>query len=400
MKLARIQPKLSGRNVGHTLHQVTRDIRPTVDRELWARAAGRCQFNGCNRIVYKSSVTQESVNISEKAHIYSFSSHGPRGHGPLKRDLHLLNEVGNLLLVCHDCHKKIDKRKDGGRYPADLLQQWKLEHERRIALVTGVAPHKKSTIVLYGANIGNERSPLQAVQAQWATFPDWYPSNEHPLCLSMTWEGKDDQRQYWTTEEENLRLGFERLIAPRIAAGEHFSIFGLAPIPLLIRLGTLFTDKIPAEVYQLRREPEQTWQWSRSRHKTDYQIKAPRTFRHPPVLIIALSAPIAHDRVISVLGREMSIWQLTIRHPHNDFLKTRRQLSQFRETVRRLMVRIAERHGQQTPLAIFPAMPVAAAVELGRVRMPKADMPWVVYDQNKNARAFVKALEIPGGPHE
>ena len=53
-----------------------------VERELWARAAGRCQFDGCNRPLFKSPVTQEQVNISEKAHIYSFSENGPRGWGP------------------------------------------------------------------------------------------------------------------------------------------------------------------------------------------------------------------------------------------------------------------------------------------------------------------------------
>ncbi len=44
----------------------SRSINNTVVRELWARAAGRCQFHGCNRILYKSPVTQENVNISEK----------------------------------------------------------------------------------------------------------------------------------------------------------------------------------------------------------------------------------------------------------------------------------------------------------------------------------------------
>ena len=57
---------------------------------------------------------------------------------------------------------------------------------------------------------------------------------------------------------------------------------------------------------------------------------------------------------------------------------------------------IAHGHGQRTSLNIFPAMPVACAVELGRVRMPKADMPWVVFDQNNKRGRFIKALEIGG----
>lgn len=382
------------------LAQLTRNIKRTVERELWARAAGRCEFSGCNRILYRSPVTQENVNLSEKAHIYSFSSGGPRGQGPFKRRVHLLNSLANLLLVCHDCHFKIDKHKDGGRYSVDLLRRWKSEHEKRIAIVTGVAPHKKSTVVLYGANIGDESSPLHISQAHWAMFPDSYPSEENPICLSMTWEGKDDQSQYWTTEDQNLQTRFDRLVRPRIIEGGHFSIFGFAPIPLLIRLGTLFTDKIRAQVYQLRREPEQTWQWNTMSHKTDYRIHAPSTRDHQPALIISLSARIAPQRVKSVLGDQVSIWELTIDEPHNDFLQGRTQLSKFREVARRLMLQIAEFHGQNTPLAIFPAMPVATAVELGRVRMPKADMPWILYDHNNKTGTFTKALHISGGTYD
>src|ERR1039457_223971 len=124
--------------------EVTRYIKPKAERELWARAAGRCQFDGCNRLVYKSPVTQEQVNISEKAHIYSFSENGPRGWGPFVTNQTELNDVSNLLLVCQDCHKTIDQDEKGKRYSAELLLRWKAEHERRVNIVTGVAPSKKS----------------------------------------------------------------------------------------------------------------------------------------------------------------------------------------------------------------------------------------------------------------
>jgi hypothetical protein len=67
------------------MKDITRYVKCTVERELWARAAGRCQFNGCNRPVYKSHVTQERVHVGEKAHIYSFSKDGPVDGGPLSQ---------------------------------------------------------------------------------------------------------------------------------------------------------------------------------------------------------------------------------------------------------------------------------------------------------------------------
>lgn len=379
--------------------EVTRHIKPKVECELWARAAGRCQFNGCNRIVYKSPVTQESVNGAEKAHIYSFSENGPRGWGPFKWYRNGLNDAANLMLMCHCCHETIDQEKQGERYAAPLLIKWKEEHEKRINIVTGVDPSKKSHVILYGANIGEETSVLQPEHAKWALFPEWYPAEEHPTTLSMSWEGKDENPAYWSTEETNLILSFERKIHPLIQNGCHFSIFGFAPIPLLIRLGTLFTDKISSQVYQLHREPMQTWQWADDSRNTDYLILEPESFEYPPALIISLSGKVSQERITAILGSDVSIWELCINNPSNDFLKTTVQLSDFRKVCREVMVLIAARHGNSIPLSIFPAMPVACAVDLGRIRMPKSDMPWLIYDQSNKHSSFVLALKIGGKNH-
>jgi hypothetical protein len=62
--------------------------------------------------------------------------------------------------------------------------------------------------------------------------------------------------------------------------------------------------------------------------------------------------------------------------------------------VRSLLDKIKAIHGQRSLLHIFPATSVAAAIELGRVRMPKADMPWQLYDQANARGGFVPALRI------
>ncbi len=374
--------------------EVTRYIGREVERELWGRAAGRCEL--CNLPLFKSPVTQEQVNISEKAHIYSFSKNGPRGWGLFVTGKKKLNEIANLMLVCHHCHKTIDQDKEGDRYSAALLLNLKDEHEKRIAIVTGVAPNKKSYIILYGANIADQTSKLQPEAAKDALFPEWYPAEERCIQLSMSWEGKDSNPHYWKTETENLRVAFDRQIRLLIQSSEchHFSLFALAPIPLMTLFGSLLTDKVPAQTYQLHREPFQTWKWLSGPDNFMFHINRPASFEHAPVLVISLSDRIAPTRVTTVLGEDVSIWELTIECPHNDFLKSKEQLSQFRKAVRQLMVDIGQAHGKGTPLAIFPAMPVACAVDLGRVRMPKADGPWIIYDQNNEHKKFIRALEI------
>ena len=171
--------------------EVTRYIKRDVERELWARAAGRCQFDGCNKLLYKSSVTQETVNLAQKAHIYSFSFFCPRGWGPFSVNTKGLNEVVNLMLMCHGCHKNIDQDGEGIRYSAELLIGWKREHEQKVEIVTGIRSKKKSHVVLYGANIGSEKSPIDYVSCADAMFPNWYPSSERPVLLSTKSELKE-----------------------------------------------------------------------------------------------------------------------------------------------------------------------------------------------------------------
>lgn len=101
--------------------EVTRYVSTAVQCMLWGKAAGRCEFAGCNQPLWKSPVTQESVNIAQKAHIYSFSEMGPRGRTGLASDQ--INDISNLMLICHGCHRKLDKENNGERYGAPLLEK-------------------------------------------------------------------------------------------------------------------------------------------------------------------------------------------------------------------------------------------------------------------------------------
>lgn len=364
---------------------------------LWGRAAGRCEFAGCNKALWKSTVTQEQVNIAQKAHIYSFSSEGPRGNARIPGDR--INSLGNLMLVCHQCHQKIDAEEDGGRYTAALLKEMKSEHEARIEVVTGIAPEKKSHILFYGANVGEHSSPLHYQEAVPALFPNRYPAADTPVELTTVNSSfLDRDPNFWDVEAENLQRKFSQRVRERLATGDidHLSVFALAPQPLLILLGSLLGDIVPAEVYQRHREPP-TWQWPATTLTPAFEVREPATVSGPPALVLALSATVTPDRITSVLGSNVSIWTVTVPIPHNDVTKSREQLSQLRALLRPLLDQIKAAHWQTTPLHVFPVASLSAAVEFGRVRMPKADMPWRIYDQVSARGGFVSALSIPRG---
>lgn len=372
----------------------TRDIPEPVQRVLWAKAAGRCEFAGCNTLLWKSSVTQERVNKSQMAHIYSFSNGGPRGNIGLSEDS--INDVDNLMLVCHQCHRKMDKEQDGGRYTVELLRMWKKAHEGRIEIITAIDPDRRSHILLYGAGIGEHNSPLSYVSAAEAMFPDRYPADDKPLeipCLN-SWH-RDRDKAFWHLEDDHLIKMFNRRIRERLNDGDikHLSIFALAPQPLLVRLGSLLTDIPEVEVFQRHREP-QTWRWNTQQNESEFIIKEPDEILGPPALILSLSATISDDRVKAVIGDDITLWKISVSHSNNDFLQTREQLREFRIVIRRLFQKIKDVHGQNSCISVFPAMPAATAVEFGRVRQPKADLPLKIYDQVNSRGGFVSAIDI------
>jgi hypothetical protein len=377
--------------------EVTRYISDSTQCRLWGRAAGRCEFAGCNRPVWKSSITQEQVNVAQKAHIHSFSALGPRGNQGIGSDE--LNDIGNLMLVCHECHQKLDKEPNGGRYTATLLRRMKDEHERRIERITGIAENKKSHILLYGTNIGEHSSPLSYHDAAPAMFPRRYPASDVPIELGTVNNSFSDRDpEFWNIEGENLRRKFEQRVRERLAAGEieHLSVFALAPQPLLVLLGTLLGDIVRSDVYQRHREPP-TWEWPASALPQTFELREPSASSGPPALVLALSATVSKERITSIVGQEASIWTVTTTTPHNDMMKSREQLSQLRSLLRLVFDQIKAAHGQSTLLHVFPIAPLAAAIEFGRVRMPKADMPWLIYDQVNALNGFIPAVAVPQG---
>lgn len=359
---------------------------------LWAISGGRCEYAGCNNVLYRDILTKRTYNSSYIAHIVADEPNGPRGDA--KHSKELANDISNLMLLCDTHHRLIDKDDVDGN-PESRLLDMKKKHEDRIERLTSIAPELSSEIILYGANIGDHNSPLSYRSACEAIFPNFYPADNDAIELGMkNTVLKDSSEVYWQSEEANLTSQFNLKVKPRLMLGIacQYSVFALAPQPLLIKLGILLNDIYNVKVHQKHREPS-TWKWQQTASNVRYMIREPSDKTQMPVLVFSLSATVTYDRIEKVLGDRVSIWEITIDAPDNDFLKTEELLSGFRYTARLAFDKIKFHHGY-TDLHIFPVMPVSASVELGRVWMPKADMTIVIYDQNKENDGFFKTLTI------
>lgn len=361
--------------------------------QLLVKSSGRCQYRGCNKSLYVDLVTKRNFNQSYVAHIVADEPGGPRGDAA--RSKLLAKELSNLMLLCDTHHRLIDKVDVAG-HPEDLLFQMKKEHEDRIERVTGITSDMQSHILTYRANIGVHTPELSYQTVSQYLLPEYFPAQTDTIDLSLANSLERDKDDFfWTTEISNLEKQFSRKLQQNFSKGEikHLTVFAFAPMPLLIKLGTLINDIYTADIYQPVRNPK-TWKLTSNPAAVTFNV-IPPTAKHSAVALnISLSATINNERITHVLGDDCSIYTLTMDAPFNDFLKSKKELEDFSITVRRLFNQIKTEYNEKTPLHIFPAMPVATAIELGRVWMPKADMPIFIYDQNTATEGFIKVLEI------
>jgi len=365
-----------------------------TQRALWARAAGRCQYRGCNcELIGELLSGKEDKMFGFVAHIVADSPNGARGH--LTRSALLAKDISNLMLLCAKHHRLIDDEAPFD-HPEELLLRMKNQHEQRVRIAAGIQPDRASHVIRFGANIGMNEALVARDDIFASMQPDRSPASFDTIDLEMLGLSLDDaDEQYWQVQQKNLQRQFAEKIRGRIERQQitHASVFALAPQPLLIELGRQLCDILPAEVHQRHREPA-TWKWQNDSEQIEFQLEAPTEVHSTVALILGVSATISKARIDAVLGHDVSIWSITAISPHNDIMRNAGDLSRFRQELRRLFDRIKSMHGEGATINVFPALPVSAAVELGRVWMPKADLPMIIFDQNRRIGGFASTLRI------
>jgi len=368
-------------------------ISEPIKVRLWGKAAGRCEYDGCNKPLWRDDLTKAEFNTAYIAHIVADSPQGPRGD-PIRSAL-LGAELSNLMLMCDEHHRLIDKGDVAG-HPEDRLVAMKAKHEQRIENLCDIKEDKHSLVILYGANIGKQGSPLSFTDAAMAMVPDRYPLDHQPITISFgnsTFE--DHTEDFWVFESKQI-CNVTAQLRTRIRSGgvNHLSLFALAPQPLLILLGAELSDIPFAEVYQRRKEP-QSWTWEEAPSSFSYSVDEPPVISHgDAALVFSLSATVTHDRVSATIGSDIPIWRVSIPTPENDFVRSRAQTEAFRKAMRNVLDKIKAAHGEKAKVHVFPAMPASLAVDFGRVLNSKSDLPLIIYDQNKRLGGFIKALSI------
>lgn len=366
--------------------------------ELWLRAGGRCEYSGCNKPLWRESLTLRRLNTSYIAHIIADKPGGPRGDPVLSHKLR--KALSNLMLLCDEHHRLIDR--DIAEHPVELLQRLKRDHEERIEWLTGLMPKRKTHILSFTTNIGPRKGNVAFEDACEAILAEnRYPASDPGIEINLTKsEIRDHEEAFWQAAQAEIARQVETGKSQKYngESVRHLSVFAIAPIPLLIQLGKNVGDITFADVYQPHRDTN-SWKWQKKRLPPgfSYVIEKPSQIRptmKQVVLVLSLSGTIGTEEIHKAMGGDFDLYSLTIKNPHRDFLKSKQQLRLFKDEICRIFREIREQHGSEAELHIFPAIPASVAVEIGRCILPKVDPRMHIYDHHRDVGGFRRVLTI------
>lgn len=365
-----------------------------AERVLYARTAGRCEFDGCNRSLFENGLTRSIGNFGEKAHIVAFSEAGPRGaDGPRPEDI---DALGNIMLLCRICHAEIDQNPE--RYPRAVLEQYKRAHEDRIALVTSAAPDRKTTIVQLKARIGGKPVSIPAPDVFAAVAP-MFPEDPNAYVVDVS--AFDDRDPGFLPAamrriDEVLRpLHEEKLIGH---PAKHISVFAFGPIPLLVYLGSRLSDKLAVDFFQFHRIPK-TWKWNESTgHPAAFEVRERRSGTDPRnvALLMSVSGVVNLDRLPQSIGSSFHVFELAPRNmaPSLFVLNTREDLMGFRRGFLDALSLFERTNPDVDRIHLFPAIPLPCAVMTGHDLLTKAHPTIEVYDLDRNEGGYQHRLTL------
>lgn len=374
-----------------------KSILDTVKLQLWVKSAGRCEFKGCNTPVWNNQLTLSDGNFGEVAHIIGSSKLGARGNENSEK---LQTEFSNLMLLCQRCHKEIDDNTE--RYPTELLQKWKQEHEDRIEIQTSYSEDiHKSTVLFFSVNIGERLVPINQEPIRNAMFPK-FPSDQKGIKIEEKEFDRFGNIEYWQNFAENkIKRKITRYFEDGIddVVIKHISIFGISPMPLLVYLGRCIGDTIPCDIYQSHRNIEdtsKTWSWQDQNNiDINYFISCERKGLGDEVFLkLAISDNIELDKYENLISDNCSVYQITVENPSPHFLKSKKQLEIFSYEYRKLLNEIQAKHGKNCKIFILPAIPVSVAVECGRVILPTKDPLVYICEYYKDDGGFKNVLQV------
>ena len=227
----------------------TRYYDPQTLKLLWGRAAGRCAMADCRVELFVTEDDYDPVCvIGEMGHIAASSNAGPRAH--LELDMRARDSYDNLVLLCRNCHRKVDTLKLS--YPRERLLEIKANHE---AWVRTALPERGFTNLRWNVLRLQGDFPFDPTTIAEALSPD---QDASVLQISVS-----AAREPWSSIQESLKTQIHTLIASSDAVASRVAVFPLAPVSACAYTGYLLTNRLNVRGFQYHRD-QATWIWPKN----------------------------------------------------------------------------------------------------------------------------------------
>lgn len=356
---------------------------------LWSRCAGRCEM--CNKILYKSDLSQNRVNIGQFAHVIGHSDLAARAE--INVDRSFRDSIENIMLLCHQCHKDIDDNAD--IYNADTLFSIKADFEDKIQAQTEPTSDKSRKILILTAPINGNNVVISREECIEALRPSQFPMGS-PLELKLNSTLLNESNQeFWNNAKKEIDYLYSTRVECWLERIPKIAVFGLAPQPLLAYLGWKLGERCDKQVFQRHRDSSPVWKWSKETSNTTFVVRRPESTNIEPS-IIALSCSISFDiseRVSSYLDRRSLHWDISVSYPNPECVDAPSVISDFRTVIHSTLNEISNIAGSK-PIHVYMAMPVSLAITFGMSIMPKATSPIIIHDYVKQQGLDVEAIKI------
>jgi hypothetical protein len=337
-----------------------------VRRDLWIAAGGRCEFRGCCKPVDRDFLTKSRCVVGEYAHIIADSPDGARGvDGESER---LAKDPSNLMLACFGCHSRIDRHGKKNEYTAEQLRAMKREHEARIQLIYSATGVKDSLPILMSFPVGNHVPVVDLPQIHHAMLENSgytrFPLDKHINIDKGDFDVLDGSPDFWPRAERVVTELYERRIHPELTSrngASHLTIAAFAPIPMLMKLGALIGDKTEATVLDL---PSERWLWDKRADcpEPQFAFTVSEALPREVAVVVSISNRAVHPASPSVV-------EFHAVEPNRGIIRQERHVQVFRQQFNAFLMHLV-RAGARV-LHVYPATPLCASVEVGRMLLPK-----------------------------
>lgn len=199
---------------------------PLTIHMLCAHAAGRCEFEGCGRLLFTDSITLDDFNNTNVAHIVASSPTGPRGDKD--RSHKLSQDIDNLMLMCMDHHKLIDSYPE--IYTEDILLKMKKRHEQSVQELCAAINAESTEIIMLTSPVKGKidanidfRQTIEAIRFQRK------PASNHGILINVEASADYKSRTYWDEVQKQLERKFDYMVRSILSMQPdmHFSVFRL-----------------------------------------------------------------------------------------------------------------------------------------------------------------------------